>query len=107
VHEPVHRFRLELPADALGAILPVLARLRGVPHAPVTEGATTVLTGDLPAASVHELQQLLPGLTRGEGVLESSFDHYQGAPPERPRTDFNPLSRREYLLHISRRDAGR
>jgi len=110
VHEPVHRFRLELPADVLGAVLPVLARLRGVPHAPVTHGATTVLTGDLPAARVHELQQQLPGLTRGEGVLESSFDHYQpvrGAPPERPRTDGNPLSRREYLLHVSRRDAGR
>ena len=32
VCEPVHRFRLELPADTLGALLPALARLRAVPH---------------------------------------------------------------------------
>jgi ribosomal protection tetracycline resistance protein len=65
-----------------------------------------VLEGEIPAARVHELQQGLPGLTRGEGVLESAFDHYQqvrGAVPARPRTDHNPLNRKEYLLHVVRR----
>jgi ribosomal protection tetracycline resistance protein len=55
---------------------------------------------------VHELQQQLPALTRGEGVLESSFDSYQpvrGTIPTRPRTDHNPLDRKEYLLHVLRR----
>jgi ribosomal protection tetracycline resistance protein len=42
----------------------------------------------------------------GEGVLESAFHHY--APvcspiPIRPRTDTNPLNRKEYLLHLRRR----
>src|SRR6266545_1438487 len=32
VCEPIHRFRLDLPADMLGAILPVLARLRAAPR---------------------------------------------------------------------------
>ncbi len=32
VHEPMHRFRLEIPADAFGPVLPVLARLRAVPR---------------------------------------------------------------------------
>ena len=48
----------------------------------------------------------LPSLTRGEGVLESAFDRYAPAPcpwPQRPRTDRNPLDRREYLLHVQRR----
>jgi ribosomal protection tetracycline resistance protein len=48
----------------------------------------------------------LPALTRGEGVLESAFDRYQpvsGAVPARPRTDHNPLDRKEYLLHVMRR----
>ena len=52
---------------------------------------------------MHELQQQLPALTRGEGVLESAFDRYQpvsGASPTRPRTDHNPLNRKEYLLHV-------
>ncbi len=38
VHEPVHRFRLELPADVYGSLLPVPARLRAVPRTPSTQG---------------------------------------------------------------------
>ena len=68
-----------------------------------------MLEGEIPAARVHELQQQLPALTRGEGVLESAFDRYQpvrGAIPTRPRTDHNPLDRKEYLLHVVRRVGG-
>jgi ribosomal protection tetracycline resistance protein len=109
VYEPIHRFRLEAPADVLGPLLPALAKLQAVPYAPETRGTTCVLEGDLPAANVYELQQQLPGLTRGEGVLEYAFDHYQpvrGAGPERPRTDNNPLDRKEYLLRVQRRVTG-
>lgn len=77
VEEPIHRFRLEIPADTLGAVLPALGRLRAVPHTPSARGADYVLEGDVPAAAVHDLRQRLPALTRGEGVLESAFDHYQ------------------------------
>ncbi|HEY0448840.1 translation factor GTPase family protein [Actinophytocola sp.] len=110
VEEPMHRFRLEVPADTLGAVLPALGRLRAVPHTPSVRGAAYVLEGDLPAAAVHELQQQLPALTRGEGVLESAFDHHQpvtGTVPSRSRTDLNPLNRREYLLRVLRRVPGR
>ncbi|MEU8689426.1 translation factor GTPase family protein [Streptomyces sp. NPDC048665] len=107
VHEPVHRFRLDAPADTLGALLPVLARLGAVPESTAAAGAAAVLEGTVPAARVHELQQRLPGLTRGEGELETAFDHYapiaRGAVPERPRTDHNPLNRKEYLLNVMRR----
>ncbi|WP_433250153.1 hypothetical protein ACQPYK_03675 [Streptosporangium sp. CA-135522] len=54
---------------------------------------------------MHELQQRLPALTRGEGVAECAFDRYQavsGTIPARPRTDHNPLDRKEYLLHVVR-----
>ena len=69
-------------------------------------GSSCTLEGEIPAARVHELQQQLPALTRGEGVLESAFDRYQpvrGTVPTRPRTDHNPLNRKEYLLHVMRR----
>lgn len=111
VHEPVHRFRLDLPADTFGPLLPQLARLGAVPGAPEVRGASYTLDGEIPAARVHELEQLLPSLTRGEGVLESAFAHYRpvrGRPPSRPRTDDNPLDRKEYLLRVNRRvPAGR
>ncbi|UBU15871.1 TetM/TetW/TetO/TetS family tetracycline resistance ribosomal protection protein [Nonomuraea gerenzanensis] len=102
VYEPLHRFRLELPPDTLGAVLPVLAGLGATPRT----GAGSVVEGEIPAARVHGLEQRLPGLTRGEGVLEYGFDRYEpvrGPIPERPRTDHNPLDRKEYLLHVVRR----
>ncbi|CAL9628916.1 GTP-binding protein [Streptomyces sp. enrichment culture] len=110
VHEPLHSFRLEAPADTLGALLPVLAALRAVPRTTRTRDAVCVLEGDVPAAQVHTLEQRLPGLTRGEGELESAFDHYapvvRGEVPRRARTDHNPLDRKEYLLNVTRRRAG-
>ncbi|MER7575391.1 translation factor GTPase family protein [Streptomyces sp. NPDC126514] len=110
VYEPMHRFRIEAPADTLGALLPVLAALGAVSGSTETRGAACVLEGAVPAARVHELEQRLPGLTRGEGELESAFDHYapvtRGMVPERARTDHNPLSRKEYLLNVTRRVGG-
>jgi ribosomal protection tetracycline resistance protein len=106
VCEPVHRFHLEIPADTFGAVLPVLARLRAVPGAPVVRGSLCLLDGDIPAAQVRAVEEQLPGLTRGEGVLEATFGHYQpvrGDIPDRPRTDHNPLNREEYLLRVARR----
>ncbi|MEX2246525.1 MAG: translation factor GTPase family protein [Dehalococcoidia bacterium] len=106
VCEPMHRFHLEIPADTFGAMAPVLARLRAVPQTQEMRGASYVLEGEIPAARVHELQQQLPALTRGEGVLECAFDRYHpvaGAVPTRARTDHNPLDRKEYLLHVLRR----
>jgi len=89
VHEPIHRFQLELPADALSTVLPALARLGGVPRTSLPYGTAYLVEGDIPAARVRELEQRLPGLTGGEGVLESAFDHYQpvsGPVPTRPRS---------------------
>ncbi|MFG1876465.1 GTP-binding protein [Sphaerisporangium sp. NPDC049003] len=110
VHEPMHRLSLEIPADTFGSVLPFLVRLRAVPRTPATRDATCLIDGEIPAASVHELEQWLPGLTRGEGVLECAFDHYEpvrGTPPSRPRSDHDPLHREEYLLRVQRRVTGR
>jgi ribosomal protection tetracycline resistance protein len=106
VFEPVHRFRLEAPADTVGPMLPVLARLRAIPRAPLMRGSSCLVEGEIPAARVHGLERQLPGLTRGEGVLECEFSHYRPAGeeiPARPRTGRNPLDRKEYLLRVQRR----
>ncbi len=106
VFEPIHRFELDVPADTVGAMMPVLAQLYAVPRSQTLHGWSATLEGEIPVARVHALQQQLPALTRGEGVLESAFDRYQpvrGSVPSRPRTDHDPLNRREYLLHVVRR----
>jgi ribosomal protection tetracycline resistance protein len=106
VHEPIHAFRAEVPPDTQPAVLALLARLRAIP---LSSGPAAV-DGEIPAAMVHELQRRLPGLTRGEGVLDSAFDHYApalGPAPHRHRTGPDPLDRKEYLLRVVRRAGAR
>jgi ribosomal protection tetracycline resistance protein len=106
VLEPMHRFQLEIPTDTTRSVLAALSRLRAIPQVPALAATTSVLEGEIPAAAVYKLEQQLPALTRGEGVLESAFDRYHpvtGQVPSRSRTDHDPLNRREYLLHVLRR----
>jgi translation elongation factor EF-G len=77
VYEPLHRFALEFPAETLAPVLPVLGRLGAVPETPVLRDDGFLLEGTIPAQNVYALQQLLPGLTRGEGVMESAFERYE------------------------------
>lgn len=106
----MHRFRLEVPGDVLGAVLPVLVGLAAVPRQTTAQGAAYVVVGDIPAGRVHALEQRLPAVTRGEGMLESAFDHHRpvrGPVPVRDRSDHDPTDRRRYLLAVVRRVAGR
>jgi ribosomal protection tetracycline resistance protein len=106
VAEPVHHIQVEAPSDTAGPVAAALARLGGVPRAPVRRGPSCLLAGEIPAARLHELQQQLPALTRGEGVLDCVSGSYRPARrpvPVRPRSDHNPLNRVEYLLHVVRR----
>jgi len=108
VCEPVSSFRLEIPPDSVTAVLTALARLGAVKQAPAVCGPVAVVSGELSSGRVRDLQIQLPGLTAGEGVLESAFARYQqvtGQPPVRSRTDHNPLRRDEYLLHVQHRSA--
>jgi ribosomal protection tetracycline resistance protein len=106
VCEPIHHFQLELPADTIGAVLSALARLGAVPRTTARRGSSSLVEGEIRAARVHELERRLPALTGGEGVLESAFAHHRpvrGPVPTRPRTDHNPLDRKDYLLRVLRR----
>src|SRR5262249_28297820 len=106
VCEPMHRFEIETPSEALVELTSGLAKLGAIEVVPVAQGATYLLTGEVPAANVHALQQQLPALTRGEGVLSYAFARYRpvrGVAPHQPRTDFNPLNRKEYLLRVAKR----
>ncbi|MEA5365841.1 translation factor GTPase family protein [Amycolatopsis sp., V23-08] len=88
VYEPVHRFELEIPVNAVSAVLLKLAELRAVPGEPVPGPASCTLHGTIPAGHVDEFTQALPALSQGEGVFLSEFGDYRpypGKPPRRQR----------------------
>jgi ribosomal protection tetracycline resistance protein len=107
VHEPVHRFLLDLPSERIEPTLTALPRFAAIPlTTTAARGDSVVVEGEVPAARIRELQRALPGLTSGEGVLETSFDRYarvRGTVPSRRRTGPNPLNRKEYLLRVTHR----
>jgi ribosomal protection tetracycline resistance protein len=103
VCEPVFRISAEVPTDALGPVLAALGRLDAPAAMPTPRGELSVLETTLPASRVQELRRLLPGLTGGEGVLESELAGYHpvaGEPPIRKRTTPDPLNLDEYLAHF-------
>ncbi|HVW88696.1 MAG TPA: translation factor GTPase family protein [Gaiellaceae bacterium] len=79
VCEPVMRVRLEIPADTAGIVLAAAVRLGTELDAPLFAAGTATVEGELAAVHVAELQRGLHGLTRGEGVLETTFAGYRPA----------------------------
>ena len=103
VCEPLLRISAELPPDTIGPVLAALGRLGAAPATPSSRGELSVLETTLPALRVQELRRQLPGLTGGEGVLETMLAGYQpvaGEPPTRTRTTPNPLNPDEYLTQF-------
>lgn len=77
VCEPMASVRVEVPAARTGAVLACLARLGAHVETPLPQGDLSVLSTTLPSARVRSLQEQLPELTAGEGVLEAGFGGYQ------------------------------
>jgi ribosomal protection tetracycline resistance protein len=109
VCEPVLRVRLEVPTDTLGGVVAAVGRLGAAVDASSVAGEITSAVTVLSGAGCRDLQRQLAALTRGEGVLESSFAGYEpvvGAQPVRRRTTPNPLALAEYLAYLAGRTTG-
>ncbi|MGI5242707.1 GTP-binding protein [Dactylosporangium sp. CA-139066] len=77
VCEPMHRFAIEGPAGALTATLGALPRFGAVPEPPEVDGGRFTVGGVLPAARITALERALPGLTHGEGTMETAYEGYR------------------------------
>jgi ribosomal protection tetracycline resistance protein len=84
VCEPTVRVSLEVPTETIGAVVPAMARLGAAVDTPTPHGELSTITAVLPATQADDLQRQLPQLTRGEGVLESSFAGYEPVSGEQP-----------------------
>jgi ribosomal protection tetracycline resistance protein len=84
VCEPIVRAGVEIPTSAVGAVMAALARLEAEVEPPSLQGPLSMIETVLPAARAQDLQRQLPGLTGGEGVLDSSFAGYQPVSGDQP-----------------------
>ena len=106
VCEPMTAVRVEAPVTAgrgiAGVVLGSGGRILGQ-HA---AGERTTIVALVQAGRVHEVQGRIPGLTGGEGVVETSFAGYHPVaadpPPSRRRTTPNPFNRVQYLAAFGR-----
>jgi ribosomal protection tetracycline resistance protein len=105
VCEPVFRIAAEVPTETIGAMLAALGRLGAGGATPSTRGELSVVEAILSATQVQELRRQLPGLTGGEGALDSEFAGYRpvsGDPPVRRRLTADPRNLQEYLAQVGR-----
>jgi ribosomal protection tetracycline resistance protein len=106
VCEPLADLSLELPAAAAPGVLGVLSRLGGRVTGQFSANGWSRIGAVLSVARVRSLQHQLPGLSMGEGILETRFGGYQPIgedPPARPRTRPSPLDRDAWLASLAKR----
>jgi ribosomal protection tetracycline resistance protein len=106
VCEPLADLTLEVPASTAQGVLATLGRLGGRVTGQFSASGVTKASAVMPVAHVRSLQARLPGLSMGEGILESRPDGYQpigSDPPRRPRTTVSPLDRDAWLASLAKR----
>jgi ribosomal protection tetracycline resistance protein len=106
VCEPLAELALEMPASTAQAVLAALGRLGGRVTGQFSANGLTKASAVLPTARVRSLQHRLPGLSMGEGILETRPGGYQPIgenPPTRPRSTPSPLDRDAWLASLAKR----
>ncbi|WP_308637322.1 TetM/TetW/TetO/TetS family tetracycline resistance ribosomal protection protein [Paenibacillus silvisoli] len=105
VYEPINSFELSVPAGSISQAMMRLSGLQAVLHEPVLRKDAFVVTGTLPVAATEPFKRSLYSFTEGEGIITvdpGGFAKMEANAPTRRRTDYNPLNRKEYLLHVLR-----
>jgi len=106
VCEPLAELALEVPSPAAPGVLAMIGRLGGRVRGQFAASGVARIAAELPVAQVRILQQRLPGLTMGEGILESRPDGYQPVgenAPRRERSGPSPLERDAWLAWLANR----
>jgi ribosomal protection tetracycline resistance protein len=106
VCEPMANLALEMPSSTAQGVLAALGRLGGRVTGQFSGNGVTRASAVLPVARVRALQHQLPGLSMGEGILETRPGGYQpigSDPPRRERSTPSPLDREAWLAWLAKR----
>ncbi len=106
VCEPLAELSIETPASTASGVLALLGRLGGRVTGQFSADGLSRISAVLAVARLRSLQHQLPGLSMGEGILETRFGGYQPIgehPPSRPRSGPSPLDRDAWLASLAKR----
>ena len=105
VCEPLVDLRLEVPASTAPGVVTALGQLKARVTGQFSANGLSTIGAVLPVAHVRALQHRLPGLSMGEGIMETRPGGYQPVgqnPPRRPRSSPSPLDREAWLGSLTR-----
>ncbi|MDA2738284.1 GTP-binding protein [Bacillus cereus group sp. Bc015] len=103
VYEPVNAFELTVPEQAISTAMYKLAAIPATFAEPIFNNDSYQLTGSLPVAKTENFKRMLHSFTEGEGIFttkSAGFTKLKPPFPTRKRVDYNPLNRKDYLLHV-------
>ncbi|MES9700219.1 translation factor GTPase family protein [Bacillus sp. JJ927] len=103
VYEPLNEFELTVPEHAISTAMYKLAAIPATFAEPILHNDSYHLTGSLPVAKIENFKRMLHSFTEGEGIFTTKpggFTKLTAPFPTRKRVDFNPLNRKDYLLHV-------
>ena len=103
VYEPVNEFELTVPEHAISTAMYKLAAVPATFAEPIFNNNSYQLTGSLPVAKTESFKRILHSFTEGEGIFTTQpagFTKLTAPFPTRKRVDYNPLNRKDYLLHV-------
>ncbi len=106
VCEPLTDLTIEVPSATAPGVVAALGKLGGRVRGQFSASGMSTIEGVLPVARVRGLQNQLPGLSMGEGILETRFGGYQPVgsdAPRRPRSGPSPLDRDAWLASLAKR----
>ncbi|MDJ1478207.1 TetM/TetW/TetO/TetS family tetracycline resistance ribosomal protection protein [Bacillus sp. LS15-K4] len=101
--EPVDEFELTVPEHAISTAMYKLAAIPATFREPILSNNSYQLSGSLPVAKTENFKRMLHSFTEGEGIFTTKpggFTKLKAPFPTRKRVDYNPLNRKDYLLHV-------
>ncbi|QUG84612.1 elongation factor G [Bacillus nitratireducens] len=103
VYEPLNEFELTVPEHAISTAMYKLAAISATFRDPRLYNDSYHSTGSLPVAKTEDFKRMLHSFTEGEGIFTTrpgGFTKLTAPFPTRKRVDYNPLNRKDYLLHV-------
>ena len=101
--EPLHEFELRVPNNVLSKAIWDLKTMRATFDNPTAIEDEFLIKGFIPVENSKEYKLKLSSYTEGKGVFVTKFYGYKDAPVEftksRQKTTYDPLNKKEYLLH--------